>query len=397
MSINVFTDQGKYVTGQPIKILGTTFDLNNDNKTKFITIIVLSSSTNDSNPIFKTILNTTGKFSAGEENLKIETPGDYKVYAYVNNKTVEAFNSFHVYEPFTSLPAFFMYGTFASIGMLMVVILKDVKRSTYIAEMLRFSCLTAIVVLPIMGLFSTDLEMGSSSTMGIIKEPPQDENGKAKIENNIPIPGGEWKINVGGTRENSYDQGMQIPIYVIIFGLVGSYIRYLYKTAHLKKSHYALQRVKEDILKKYNNPQVSLENIQDKHIGLTDFNLKKFMIDTGEIDEKIAAIHLLIIRRRGKVAFHQSLEDLSLFILSPFMSIVVWFTLLQSGMDDPYVIATVSFLVGLFIEQIMLALRDFLGTILRGIGEKIDEEGVTEDKVKNKGKQRQFEISDEDE
>ena len=94
-----------------------------------------------------------------------------------------------------------------------------------------------------LGLFAADLEMGSTSAMGLIREPPQDDN-KATIQNNgTSFSGGEWKFNIGGLPEDNYNNGLHIPIYVIIFGLIGSYIRYLYKTAHLKKAHNAFKKV----------------------------------------------------------------------------------------------------------------------------------------------------------
>src|SRR6478735_2161020 len=179
----------------------------------------------------------------------------------------------------------------------------------------------------------------------------------------------------------------------LFFGLIGSYIRYLYKTAHLKNTHNALLRVKEEILEECKDK--SLEEIQSKHLGITTRRIEKFVIDTGdftlnedgssEISEEArirAAKHILIIRKRRKVAFHQSLEDLSLFILSPLLSIVVWFFLSQGGVSEPLVLATVSFLIGLFTEQIMVTLRNFLGSTLKGIGENIEAEGRNADKEK---------------
>jgi len=115
------------------------------------------------------------------------------------------------------LPALFLYGTFAAIGVLMLVIMVDIKRSTYVAEILRFACITAIFIIPVWGFFTADLEMGSTSAMGLIREPPQ-ENNKAKVMSNGTVfPGGEWKFNIGGLSEDNYDNGLQIPVYVIIF------------------------------------------------------------------------------------------------------------------------------------------------------------------------------------
>jgi hypothetical protein len=219
-SIGVTTDHNKYVTGQPILIKGTIDNSNNNSKPEFVTITLSFIDANISNPIFQKIINTSGSFSTGKEDLRIEDPGDYLVHAFVNDKKVDAYNLIHVEESFFSLPALFMFGTFAAIGMLLLVIIIDTKKSTYLIELLRFSCITAIVILPIFGFFTADLEMGSTSTMGLIREPPQ-ENNKARIMHNGTIfPGGEWKFNIGGLPEDNYNNGLQIPVYVIIFGLL---------------------------------------------------------------------------------------------------------------------------------------------------------------------------------
>jgi hypothetical protein len=96
-----------------------------------------------------------------------------------------------------------------------------------------------------LSLLFADLQVGANSPIGLIVKPPIDENGKVKVDaKGQPLAGGEWKINVGGHQDNYYESGMQIPISVIIFGIAGSYIRYLYKTAHLKITHNQLNKIK---------------------------------------------------------------------------------------------------------------------------------------------------------
>jgi len=38
-------------------------------------------------------------------------------------------------------------------------------------------------------------------------------------------------INIGGVQDDEYSAGIQVPVNVVIFGIGGAYLRFLYKTA----------------------------------------------------------------------------------------------------------------------------------------------------------------------
>jgi len=55
--------------------------------------------------------------------------------------------------------------------------------------------------------------------------------------------GSEWMINVGGYPNDNYSEGVQIPIYVFTFGILGGYLRYLYDMA--LKNRESIQKQRE--------------------------------------------------------------------------------------------------------------------------------------------------------
>jgi hypothetical protein len=58
-------------------------------------------------------------------------------------------------------------------------------------------------------------------------------------------------------------------------------------------------------------------------------------------------------------SFYQSLSDLALLLLSPLLAIAVWFILTRGGDIDKYIVALVSFTVGLATNTIISILTDF--------------------------------------
>jgi hypothetical protein len=182
--------------------------------------------------------------------------------------------------------------------------------------------------------------------------------------------------------------GIQIPIYVIIFGISGGYLRYLYKTAKLQKSvnlsdrsylfswnnipgseseklKYFLKEnfnlewiIDQEFQKKGNSVEasnkknsVSILLEHDKEYAAIIINGRKIMKLIVEEENGMFNIYHTIDRRRS--IFYQSLEDLSLFFLAPLLAIAVWFILYQGGTTSTLAISIVSFAVGLITEEII--------------------------------------------
>jgi hypothetical protein len=110
-------------------------------------------------------------------------------------------------------------------------------------------------------------------------------------------------LNIGGIAANNYLYGVQVPVSVIIFGIGGGYLRFLYYTS-----------TKERQKEQFEEP------------------------------------------------FYETLRDLALFFLSPLLAVAVWLVLFQGGTTSILTLAAVSFTVGLFTREVVQALIDFVKT-----------------------------------
>lgn len=86
-------------------------------------------------------------------------------------------------------------------------------------EIVVFVCISGMVLAPIVALLLADMEVGKHSPLGLVKKEFPSVNGTVTSQ---------WVINFGGTADDSYSSGVQVPTYILIFGIAGGYIRYLY-------------------------------------------------------------------------------------------------------------------------------------------------------------------------
>src|SRR5205823_194975 len=88
--------------------------------------------------------------------------------------------------------------------------------------------ISVIVLSILLSVLYTDIEWGVNSPIGLILKSSVDEKGQIKL-NSLGQPlGDQWTINVGGTQRDNYSEGIQIPVYVAVFGIIGGYLRHLY-------------------------------------------------------------------------------------------------------------------------------------------------------------------------
>lgn len=209
----------------------------------------------------------------------------------------------------------FLYVALGFFAALLILILRTETQNS-IQEILRFVFLSGIVASLLASLLLSDLEFGDNAPIGLVK---------AQDENNPLL---EWTFNIGGVRDplnGNRVGGLNIPVYVIAFGLIGGYLRYLYKTSRL---------LKDDDLKKEKE------------------KMTKYLKDTSRADN-------LEIDR--KIAFYEALEDLSLFFLAPILAVVVWFLFSQWEPleNSPSVLAVFSFTSGLVTNEIVSYITGF--------------------------------------
>jgi len=100
-----------------------------------------------------------------------------------------------------------------------------VKLGRQLKKVLIFALISGIVLNPLASFLLLDIEVGKNSPVGLIK--------KEIILNDTKQT--QWYLNVGGNNEDNYKAGIQIPIYILIFGIIGGYVRYLYDTYDSRK------------------------------------------------------------------------------------------------------------------------------------------------------------------
>ena len=103
-----------------------------------------------------------------------------------------------------------------------------------------------MVVSILLAVLFTGVEWGANSRIGLIIKSPVDEKGQVRLNSLGEPVGNQWMLNVGGTPRNSYSEGVQIPVYVVVFGIIGGYLRYLYDTARYVEARKTLE---EEVLR----------------------------------------------------------------------------------------------------------------------------------------------------
>lgn len=274
--------------------------------------------------------------------------GDYNVSIFSPKGNGVASTGFEIIDIWFTKPLYMLYIGIASFGTLMVVMLREHSKiekerrnktqikqerpeindkdlqyevsNTIIHEIApyeigRFVCLTIIVASFVIALVFSEVEVGANSPVGLITiHPfPPDTNIQPNVNNGQQPRASGWYINVGGNVADNYVGGIEIPVNVLVFGVAGGYLRYLYGLRFL-----------------YEVPKEAKERPED-----TD----TFWGDIAIYDQMGPYKH--------------SFRSLALFFLAPLLAIAVRFVLWQGGTSGYYAIAAVSFTIGLVTEEVI--------------------------------------------
>jgi len=280
-SILVQTDRNEYPLGQPSKIWVAINETDNTDP-HFVRKVTLEiRQVNSNNVEYRSSLLVGKQFK--DFLFWSREPGTFNatVFTFVGGYVESASTIFKVVGLFHTQTAYMIYMSIGFLAALLLLITIGI-RNIAIDEILRFIFISGMVGSILVGFLVTDMQFGIRSPIGIV----------VKSTNNASA---EWVLNLGGgpsylPKIPEYDKGLQIPIYVLIIGLVGGYLRYLYKTSKL----------------------------------LTDNELIK---ERRKIKMLLTKEHTRNIARQ--IAFYQSLKDLVLLFLSPLMAVAVWFLISQ--------------------------------------------------------------------
>jgi len=183
-------------------------------------------------------------------------------------------------------------------------------------RVLRFILITVIAFAPVAFFVTADFPTTWSSPMGLVLK----DNGLDDVKND------EWVINIGGYSNDGYAAGIQIPIYVLIFGIAGGYLKYLYDT--------------------YKDWQ----NWKDTGNRYGSDPNAEYPINPESLEHE---------ERRNFP--YRTMKDLVLLVLSPLLAVGSYFILLQVGIksDQLPTILIVSFTAGLLTDSIIEKMVSF--------------------------------------
>jgi|GEM_PF-2494633 diacylglycerol kinase len=307
-SIWVLTDRKEYPLGQPAIITVKINDSTSPNFTRKVTLEVRPVNSDIVEYRSALLIDARG----ASFGFSTSDPGTFNatVFTIVDGSMESATTTFKFVELYHTQTANMIYLSIGFLAALLLLITIGIM-NVAIDEILRFIFISGIVGSILVGFLVTDKQFGIRSPIGIVVKSTNNSN--------------EWVLNIGGGppifNGTSYVTGLQIPIYVLVIGLVGGYLRYLYKTSKL----------------------------------MTDNELIK---ERQKIKMLLTKEHTRNIARR--ISFYQSLKDLVLLFLSPLMAVAVWFLISQWRPTENSVQ-----LIGLVCLSASLLTVEIVNTIIR--------------------------------
>lgn len=210
-------------------------------------------------------------------------------------------------------------------------------------RVLRFTLIT-IIAFGLVGIFLlTDIEIGTEAPMGIViaefgildTNPPSTVNDEI-LDNFTKL---DWILHIGGHSQDNFASGLKIPLFIIIAGALGGYIRIL---------NYASQSwIKEQLLDQLEGDTESSESKQKKY--------NEIIKDANDIGKFDPVLSMLLTNR--------VIADLALLLISPVLAIVVYFILLQGGLnvvEDVWTLTVAGFAAGLFTETVISSTKEVI-------------------------------------
>lgn len=306
LAIMVWTDRKEYPLDQSARIFVKINQTNHSVSSNLIQKVNLEvRPVNSDNIEYRSALLVDARQEFGFSPTE---PGSFNatVFTFADGSMESAFTIFKVVDLFHTQTAYMIYLSIGFLAALMLLIAIGI-RNIAIDEILRFIFLSGMVGSILVGFLVSDKQFGIRSPIGIVIKSINKTN--------------EWVLNIGGGPPNfsgiaSYNTGLQIPIYVLVIGLVGGYLRYLYKTSRL----------------------------------MTDNELIK---ERRKIRKLLAQEDTRNIARR--IAFYQSLKDIVLLFLSPLIAVAVWFLISQWRPieNSVYLIGLICFAASLLTVEIV--------------------------------------------
>jgi F5/8 type C domain len=438
INVNILTDSHAYFPGDAINIVGSVHNTAGAPLYNTSVFIVVS---NSSHPSYflnnvSVITDIHGNYGYGSlriidsdlstlpwSNLKelffppfkiVEKPYTINATASYNGTTSSAWATVEIRNGFyTTSALMILIGGILFILFLVIVawpmkLGKDsnwesFKLGHHLKEILIFALISAIALNPIVSLLLLDMEVGKSSPVGLIK--------KDSITNGTTQT--QWVMNIGGSSENGFKSGIQIPTYILVFGIAGGYIRYLYDKYEGRRGLISVPVItspKEGETVATNRPQIrgtgdaftsvvlfegtdpiftttvteegkwnvtSLEfrpgdhsiraRTVDESNNSSDYSVvRKFTVTQNSIIPPLGSVlyevnpsQYNIVDPRNSKFFKESIQNIALIFLSPLLAIAIWFVLFQGGTTADYTLAAIGITTGFLIREIVTRMINF--------------------------------------
>jgi len=218
---------------------------------------------------------------------------------------------------------------------------KGIKKNITISEfrVARFSLITIITFGMITFFIFSDIEYGRDAPIGIVLHEFAEEK---EFDKPLKL---DWVLHIGGVSQENYLVGLTIPIYVIIFGVFGGYLRFFHYTAN--------KWLKKEMMEQLRDGKFKIDpETKEKIPYPKEEEFDEIMTDAGQgiIEETL-----------GRVLTNRVMGDLSLLFIAPILAVMMYFVLSQSGLDpteNVWTFAVTSFAAGLFTETVIKKLSD---------------------------------------
>jgi len=192
-----------------------------------------------------------------------------------------------------------------------------------------------------------------------------------------------WVLNIGGVPTNN-SLGIQIPIFVIILGIIGAYIRYLYLgiPEHKNKLGEMLFKL-ENLYRRLDDAKKELKIAQGdpKNNKLMPPSTLKSLNDlVYPYISKKNRIESKYNEFQYKVNFEtvsHVLHTVGFFLLAPLLSIMGWLILSIGGTENHLTFALVSITAGFTAKSIIEKALSLVDTTFSTIGKKNDPPSIS--------------------
>jgi len=310
---------------------------------------------------FKEIYSTHGRFQ--DAGFKPVESGHFLVVAESESKAIGKF-PLQIVDFYSTISFLVWVIGVASFGLLMCVVAKIGSKWLTVPKfrVIRFTLIT-IIVFSMLGFFVfSNMEYGTNAVIGIILvEQITPEEAKEAIDlGKAPPLTLDWVLHFGGHPENdpiNNPAELNIPIYIMIFGVLGGYLRFFYFTT--------ASWLRTEMLKRLDDEEESFKIVDKNGEFMVDENGKpKYEKITGK-KRKLVVINEnaekgIFYPALNSVLINRVMSDLSLLLIAPVLAIMMFFVLNQAGLNPTenfWTFVITSFIAGLFTENVIEKLK----------------------------------------